>query len=113
MKSILIVDDEFEMTAILRRLFEWNDFRVYTAPNGKEALEILARHTVDVLIIDLMMPVMDGIELAKIVKSDEATKSIPLIMMSAGPLEDAGQYCVYCFQKPFLFHDLLAQVKAL
>ena len=113
MKSILIVDDEFEITNILRWLFEWNDFKVHTAANGKDALAILARQPVDILIIDVMMPVMDGVELARIIKADEATRAIPIVMMSAAPVEPAQQYADYSFQKPFLFQDLLAQVKAL
>jgi DNA-binding response OmpR family regulator len=113
MKSILIVDDEFEITNILRWLFEWNDFKVHTASNGKEALAILASQPVDILVIDVMMPVMDGIELAGLIKSDPTTQSIPLIMMSAGPVEAAEQIADYFFHKPFLFQDLLAQVKTI
>ena len=113
MKSILIVDDEFEITNILRWLFEWNDFKVHTAANGKDALAILARQPVDILIIDVMMPVMDGVELARIIKADEATRAIPIVMMSVGPVEFAEKVSDYFFQKPFLFQDLLAQVKAL
>ena len=113
MKSILIVDDEFEITDILSWLFEWNDFKVHTAANGKEALATLASQQVDILVIDVMMPIMDGIELARRVKSDEATHAIPIVMMSAAPVESAQPYADYFFQKPFLFQDLLAQVKAL
>ena len=113
MKSILIVDDEFEITNILRWLFEWNDFKVHTAANGKDALAILASQPVDILVIDVMMPVMDGVELARIIKTDQATRAIPIVMMSAGPVEFAEQFSDYFFQKPFLFQDLLAQVKAL
>ena len=100
MKSILIVDDEFEITNILRWLFEWNDFKVHTAANGKDALAILARQP-------------DGVELARIIKADEATRAIPIVMMSVGPVEFAEEVSDYFFQKPFLFQDLLAQVKAL
>ena len=113
MKSILIVDDEFEITDILRWLFEWNDFKVHTAANGKEALAILVNQQIDILIIDVMMPIMDGIELARIIRADESLRHIPIIMMSAAPVEAAEQYSDYLFQKPFLFQDLLAQVKAL
>ena len=113
MKSILIVDDEFEITNILRWLFEWNDFKVHTAANGRDALAILASQPVDILIIDVMMPVMDGVELARIIKANEATRTIPIVMMSAGPVEFAKEVSDYFFQKPFLFQDLLAQVKAL
>ena len=113
MKSILIVDDEFEITNILRWLFEWNDFKVHTAANGKDALAILARQPVDILIIDVMMPVMDGVELARIIKAEEATRAIPIVMMSVGPVEFAEEVSAYFFQKPFLVQDLLAQVKAL
>ena len=113
MKSILIVDDEFEITNILRWLFEWNDFKVHTAANGKDALAILARQPVDILIIDVMMPVMDGVELARIIKADEATRAIPIVMMSVGPVEFAEDVSDYFFQKHFLVLDLLAQVKAL
>jgi len=113
MKTILIVDDEFEVTDILRWLFEWNDFKVHTAANGREALSSVERHAVDLCIIDLMMPIMDGIELVRHMKENPATQSIPIIMMSAGPPDFDDIKFDYFFRKPFLFQDLLAQVKTI
>lgn len=113
MKSILIVDDEFEITDILRWLFEWNGFKVYTASNGLEALSVVEKQSVDIFIIDWMMPGMSGMQLAERLKKSEATRNVPIIMMSVGLLEEASTQYDYFFRKPLLFQDLLNEVKRL
>jgi DNA-binding response OmpR family regulator len=113
MKNILIVDDEFEITDILRWLFEWNGYKVYTAGSGLEALSIIENQSVDIFIIDWMMPGMSGMQLAEKLKNSEATRNVPIIMMSAGMIEEAEPQYDYFFRKPLLFQDLLSEVKRL
>lgn len=80
--SLLIVEDNDDMREFLSRSFK-NEYIVFTAINGKNALEILESNTPDMIITDLMMPVMDGIEFSKIVKNDINKSHIPLIMLTA------------------------------
>ena len=88
-KKILIVDDEDDMLEILKDNLELMNFDVVTASNGKEAI-LKARETVpDLILLDIMMPEMDGHTTARRVKSNVLTKSIPIIMITAkGEMED-------------------------
>src|SRR3990172_2776304 len=81
--TILIVDDE----PIVLRVLEINltdmGFKVFKASNGSEALEIMKTNLPDMLITDLVMPVMDGLELIKRVKEDSITSLMPIIVITA------------------------------
>lgn len=77
-----MVEDNLELLNLTREaLSTW--FRVIRAGNGKEALEILTRQSVDVIVSDVMMPEMDGLELCNHVKSDMAYSHIPVILLTA------------------------------
>ena len=60
-----------------------NDFRVLTANNGKEGLEVAIKNIPNIIICDLMMPIMGGIEMCKILKTDVNTSHIPVIILTA------------------------------
>lgn len=113
--SILIVDDNKELIAFLQDYFSKN-YNIFTAANGADALEIARNESVQLIISDIMMPVMDGIELCRTLKSDMATSHIPVILLTAkGQSDDvmngyesgAEAYV----QKPFDPHILELQVK--
>ena len=78
----LVVDDNPDMTDMLRFELD-NDFEVVTAADGNEALAIMEERLPDVILTDLMMPGMDGIELCRRLKSDKRTVAIPLIIITA------------------------------
>ncbi len=82
MKSILLVDDCKTTRKILSYLLKGKDFTILQAENGLDALEKLARNDVDLIITDLNMPRMDGIEFVKAVKEDGAYMGIPIIMLT-------------------------------
>ena len=84
-QSILIVDDEFGLAEMLREMLRESGFEVTLAINGRLALEILAEGTVDLVLTDMMMPVMDGAELAAAMRSDERHRDTPIIMMTSLP----------------------------
>ncbi len=67
---LLVVDDEAEIREMLERHFRLLDYHVWTAANGKEALAVMARERVDIVITDLLMPEMDGIELLERIHDD-------------------------------------------
>jgi len=115
MKSILIVDDEVDITDTFSMLFELHDFKVVLASQGRQALEVLQDFTPDVILSDCMMPLMDGLELCTQVKSAPSTAHIPFILMSASPKQhdlSSVRYDLF-LQKPFVFNDLLDKVTAL
>lgn len=81
-KKILVVDDNHDMREMLK--FELSDdFDVRTASDGERALADVKRHKPDIVLTDLMMPGIDGIELCRVLRSDPATVAIPLIIITA------------------------------
>jgi signal transduction histidine kinase/CheY-like chemotaxis protein len=84
-KTVLIVDDEPEALQLFRRMILSEDpaIRVITAANGKQALLILLKEPIDLILLDLVMPEMDGIELLKAMSQDAKLKSTPVVVISA------------------------------
>ncbi len=80
--KILMVEDNPELLQLLESVME-NHFQVVTAPNGKEALQILSQESVDFIISDVMMPELDGVELCARVKGAVQTSHIPFILLTA------------------------------
>lgn len=81
--TVLIVDDEPFNIEVLEQAMEENDYRVLTASNGKEAWEKIQSEEPDLVLLDLMMPVMDGFEVLAKVKDDPMLRNIPIIIVSA------------------------------
>ena len=88
MQTVLVVDDEFGVAEVLQSILEDEGYRVVTAINGKQALTRLSEHTADVIMLDYMMPIMDGTQTLTAIRKDAAFKTIPVIMMSS--LEEAA-----------------------
>lgn len=80
--SILIVEDNQQLLRFLATEFSKN-YNVYTATNGVDALKVTADYSVDIVVSDVMMPEMDGIELCERLKNDLATSHIPVILLTA------------------------------
>ncbi|HEY1814699.1 MAG TPA: response regulator [Kofleriaceae bacterium] len=83
MKTILVVDDEFALVDTLKDFLEAVGYRVDVAHNGAEALEAIALHRPDLVITDLMMPIMGGKELLTAIRANPALAAIPAILVSA------------------------------
>ena len=79
---VLFVDDNRDLIGFLKDEFS-DEYAVSVASNGVEALRLMAQQSFDLIVTDLMMPEMDGIELSRRLKSDEATVDVPLIMLTA------------------------------
>ena len=84
-RSVLIVDDEFGLADIAADLLRDAGYDVVIAINGKIGLANLRAHPADLVIVDLMMPVMDGVEMIREMKADPALAEIPVILMTALP----------------------------
>jgi signal transduction histidine kinase/DNA-binding response OmpR family regulator len=81
-KSLLLVEDDEEIRGFLREYFE-KDYKIFESFNGKEGLEAAAQHHPDLIISDIMMPEMDGVEFCKAIKSSMRTSHIPIVLLTA------------------------------
>jgi CheY-like chemotaxis protein/nitrogen-specific signal transduction histidine kinase len=108
---ILIVDDEPDTLFLLRVILERQGHEVVEAGHGAEALNRLADAPVDMIITDLMMPVMDGRELVERLRADPATAEIPIMLASANP--DVELAVDAMLVKPFPPRDVIASVEQL
>jgi CheY-like chemotaxis protein len=107
---ILIVDDLAGIRMMLEHLFREEGYTVFTAGNGRDALDVLDLADVDVILTDLEMPVMDGWQLAQVVR--DRTVELPLVAMTARGITSSpirGDFVAY-LDKPFDFKALLATV---
>jgi CheY-like chemotaxis protein/anti-sigma regulatory factor (Ser/Thr protein kinase) len=90
-RNVLIVDDTPEVREVQRRLFEQEGWQVAEASNGAEALERLAEGAPSLILLDLMMPVMDGFEFILQARKDPARRSIPIVVVTAKDLTDVDR----------------------
>jgi CheY-like chemotaxis protein len=102
MATILIVDDEQPLRELLADVLESDGHRVMMAGNGREALAIVARDRPDLVVSDVMMPLLNGVRLCQQIKDDPSTASVPVILMSSvGRRVVAGSGADAFLQKPF------------
>jgi len=116
--TVLIVEDDDELRDILHAEFELEGLTVLTATDGSEAVTTVRRLKPDLILMDIMMPVMNGIEATEIIKSDEETKHIPIVMLTAaGNKEDIVKGlevgAIDYITKPFFMPELKARLKAI
>jgi len=115
---ILCVDDEPHNLILMEALLSPDGYEVVSAVNGEEALEIIRTEQIDICLLDVMMPGLDGFEVCRLIKSDEERANIPVIMITAhGDMEkriqgtEAGAEDF--ISKPFDSTEVLARVKML
>ncbi len=117
MYKILVVDDEKHIVELIKFNLERDGFQVITAYDGEEAVKQARSGDPDLIILDIMLPVMDGLEVCRQLKQDKETRNIPVIMLSAKGDEldkilgleiGADDYVT----KPFSPRELVARVKA-
>ena len=105
MAFILVVDDEFSVAEVLQSVLAEAGHEVVTAVNGQQGLELLAKRRPDLVLLDFMMPIMDGPAMLKAMKEDPAYRDLPAVVMSSLP-ESAvaqaarGMYAAF-LRKPF------------
>ena len=109
-RSILIVDDECGLAEMLREMLREDGYDVTLAINGRLALDILRERRVDLVITDLMMPVMDGAELAAAIRGDDALRGVAVVLMTSLPSRAPDESGLYdaVIRKPFTPEGLLA-----
>ena len=115
---ILVVEDEPDIRDLLEFTISRSGFDIYEAESAEDALKILDRGIPELIIIDWMLPGMDGIDLAKKLRSDDLTKDLPIIMLTARG-EEADKLRSFevgiddYVTKPFSPKELMARIKAL
>ncbi|MCK0158030.1 ATP-binding protein [Cellulophaga sp. F20128] len=112
--TLLIVEDNVEMQIFLKDVFK-NRYHLLLAENGKEGLKLAERNKPDLIISDLMMPIMDGIDMCKSLQKNKATQHIPVILLTAknsfkSKLSGLESGAVAYIEKPFNFHELILKV---
>ncbi len=114
--KILVIDDDEKITSMLKRSLAFEGYSVATAPNGQTGIQMFASDEPDLLVLDLMMPIIDGWEVCKRIRA--AGSKTPILMLTArdevqdrvkGLDSGADDYLV----KPFALEELLARVRAL
>jgi CheY-like chemotaxis protein len=98
---VLVVDDEESIRYLVRLVFELHGYEVDEAPNGAAALQRVAAEAPDVIVTDVMMPVMNGRELIAHLRADPATAAIPIIVVSASMSVKSITEGDRAYQKPF------------
>lgn len=115
-QTIMVVDDDEKITALIKRSLVFEGYAVMTASNGAEALKLILQEEPDLIILDVMMPALDGWEVVRRIR--EGGLALPVLMLTArDEVQDrvkglelgADDYLV----KPFALEELLARVRAL
>lgn len=118
MAKILVVDDEPDVVELVRTILEAEGHAVVTTTEGKRALGLMLTDPPDLVVLDLMMPELDGFQILKLIRMDPRTSEVPVLILSArsqaqdqiGGLQlKASAYVC----KPFSPKDLLGEVKSL
>ncbi len=109
MKTILVVDDEYDIVEILQDILEGEGYRVIGATDGRQGLEIVAKDRPDLILLDLMMPIMGGLDMLDRLRASAEHNSIPVVLMSAAQTAlDSRQYDDLVFlAKPFQLENLM------
>lgn len=107
MATILVVDDERPLRNLLAQVFADSGHRVLLAVNGRQALDLLRSQRPDLVLADVMMPEINGVELCQRIKESPATAGIPVILMSAASAATGRQAPADAFLgKPFDLDDV-------
>lgn len=118
LKKILLVDDEKNVRELVRATLETEEYVLFEALDGMEAVELARREVPDVMVMDWMMPKMNGIEATRAIRSSPRTAAIPIILLTArsqaedfaaGKAAGVNAYLV----KPFSPFELLERVESL
>lgn len=116
-KTILAVDDEVHILELLKYNLETNGYTVITVETGEEALDLLSNEKIDAVLLDVMLPQIDGLEVLRRIRNTEKIKKMPVILLTAksdeldkvlGLETGADDYIA----KPFSIRELQARVKA-
>jgi DNA-binding response OmpR family regulator len=117
-KQVLVADDEPDIVTIVEMILRTEGYEVLKATNGLEALELAERHNPDLILLDILMPDMDGWEVLRLLHVDPSTAEIPVAMISAktgsrAKIASMQEGAVDYITKPFDSRELLTKVRAI
>jgi DNA-binding response OmpR family regulator len=117
-KRILVVDDDENILSLERTILEQKGFDVTTAAGGAEALQVLGERTFDLVLLDVMMPEIDGFTVCRRIKEDPKTRELPVIFLTAkgggeALAEGFESGAVMYINKPFTANKLLTIVNTM
>ncbi len=118
MQTILVVDDSLVIQRTVGYTLQKYSYKVLEALNGQAALDLLEKNRVDLIILDLAMPKMNGLELLKIIRADTRFQSMPVIMLTGSGLDEdkvaSRQIGIDSFlTKPASSEELISTIKAI
>lgn len=118
MKKIMVVDDEVGALTLIGIMLDRGGFEVVKAENADQALDLLGTSTPDLIILDIMMPGMDGIELCRTIRDRGEAGSMPILILSTrgdakSVMQSLDAGATDYLPKPILHHDLVAKVRTL
>jgi putative two-component system response regulator len=116
MKTVLIVDDTKTNIDVLVQALK-ADYRIGVSLNGKDAIQFARTRRPDLILLDIIMPLMDGFQVCRQLKSDPETREIPVIFMSAMDKPDHKAMCFKCggvdyITKPFVTREIKKKINA-
>jgi len=116
-KTVLVVDDSPLNRKLIRTILDLKKIRIIEAGDAEKALELTRLHRPDLILMDLQLPGMNGLEATEVLKTDSETASIPIVILSAGSIpEDARQMrqsgASGLILKPFSTRELLETVSS-
>ena len=117
-KRILVVDDDENILNLERTILEGKGFEVVAAGSGPQALEVLSKQTFDLILLDVMMPEIDGFTVCRKIKEDSRLKEVPVIFLTAkgggeALAEGFESGAVMYINKPFTANKLLTIVNTM
>jgi CheY-like chemotaxis protein len=116
--TILVVENEVSNRILIERVLSTRGYRCLSASNGREALDILDRERVDLILTDLSMPVLDGYQTTQLIRTRPGLENVPIVAVTAFALADEGEAarqigCTEYLTKPFKPRQLLEVVDRL
>jgi DNA-binding response OmpR family regulator len=114
-KKILFIEDEADLVEMMKIRLEANGYEMFSASDGQEGLEAAQKKLPQLILLDIVLPKRDGLEICRILKNDQKTKSIPIIIISASGGKNLPQRSLEAgaddfIWKPFDANELLGKI---
>jgi len=116
--KILFIEDEPDQIMMISLRFEKSGYTVISSMDGEEGLKMVVKEKPDLVLVDVIMPGIDGFEVCRRIRKDPVTKHIPIISTTAAGMDDVERQCITagaddCVRKPYDSADLLMKIRRL
>ncbi|MCR5454926.1 MAG: response regulator [Bacteroidales bacterium] len=116
--TLLIVDDNLDNVELLEEILIGQGCRILTALNGHDAVKLAANQQPDLILLDIAMPVMDGLEVLEVLKSNQTTLNIPVMFITGVAINEKILHAIQnglvvdCISKPIVISELIEKIEA-